>query len=96
MQASHRKSDVVLSKFCIVIVQKPSTAFVSIRPPPAGLHPLPGCRFYPQTLYSPHFFRSAAHAWQRYYSRQNSLSFRRRIRATRRITPVASIIRLAI
>ena len=43
------------SKFCVIIVRKPITAFAKIHPP-AGLCPLYGCGFHPQTPSAPHYF----------------------------------------
>jgi len=50
VQALHRKLDVVLVQILRYNCSETAiTAFARIRPPSAGLCPLPGCRFHPRT-----------------------------------------------
>ena len=50
-QALHRKLDVVLVQILRYNSSETDYSFCEDSPPPAGLRPLPGCGFHPQTHY---------------------------------------------
>jgi len=60
MQALHHKLDVVLVQILPYNCSETNYSFCEDLPP-AGLRPVPGCKFHPQTPLAPHYFsRSAA------------------------------------
>jgi len=56
MQALHRKLDVVLVQILPYNCSETDYSFCEDSPSRAGLRPLPGCGFHPQTPLAPLFF----------------------------------------